>query len=275
MNDYLKAAIGTKNQEYYLDHFKYFEDNPRFSISWNWAALFFNFFWLIYRKLYLLALLCLILPFPYGSLLAFDYATQYNLKDISTAYLALSAVFLLLLVPMLANGIYYSHLKRKIKTINRRTEDEPRRLQKIAAAGGTNKWLLGISLAFVIVSITALVSVIAIPAYEDRLRREIIVNAMEAATEYRAAVERYFTQNQRYPQTNLEANVPILVGNANIESILILEKGIVMMKLSGDRKLQGKSIKFIPSLQQGRLIGWRCFGLGIRDRYLPQNCTFQ
>jgi len=215
------------------------------------------------------------LPFPYGLLIAFDYATQYNLKDISTAYLALSAVFLLLFVPMFANGVYYSHLKRKIKAINRHTEDESRRLQKIASAGGTNKWLLGISLTFVIASIVALAAVIAIPAYEDRLRREIIVNAIQTATDYRAAVERYFTQNQRYPQTNMDANVPVLVGNANIESILILEKGIVMMKLSGDRILRGKSIKFIPSQQQGRVVGWRCIGLGIRDRYLPQNCTFQ
>ena len=275
MNDYFEEAIGPKNLEYYLKHFKRFENHERISITWNWAALFFNFFWFIYRKLYLIALLCMVLPIPYGLLHAFDYATPYNLTEISSAYLAVSAVMLLLFVPMFANAIYYSHLKKKIGYITDKTEDESKRIQKISSVGGTNKWLLALSLIFVIASSVATVSVIAIPAYEDRVRRATIVETIQIATDYRAAVEQYLIQHQRYPQSNLEAKLPTLVANTNIESILILEKGIVMLKLSGDRKLKGKSIKFVPTEQQGRIIGWRCFGLGIRHKYLPKDCTFR
>ena len=275
MNDYFKEAIGSRKQAYYLEHFRRFENQQRISITWNWAALFFNFFWFIYRKLYLLALFCLLLPIPYGLLLAFDYATPYNLKEISTAYLAVSAVILLLFVPMFANSIYYSHLKKKIKYFDRKTKDNAKRIQKITSSGGTNIWLLTLSLIFVVVSSVAIVSVIAIPAYEDRVRRETIVKAIEKATEYRAAVEQYLIQQQRYPQSNLDAKLPTQVANTNIESILILEKGIVMLKLSGDRKLSGKSIKFVPTTQQGRIVGWRCFGLGIRQKYLPKDCSYQ
>lgn len=53
--EYLSLFIG-QNSEKYLKKFKVFEKSKGFCASWHWPAFLFPFFWLLYRKFYLLAL---------------------------------------------------------------------------------------------------------------------------------------------------------------------------------------------------------------------------
>lgn len=51
--DFYEAAIGERNQNYYLSKFENFDaQGPGLHVSWNWAAFFFTGFWALYRKMY-------------------------------------------------------------------------------------------------------------------------------------------------------------------------------------------------------------------------------
>lgn len=48
-----EAAIGEKNQGYYVAKFEDFDRRgPGLHASWNWAAFFFMGAWALYRKMY-------------------------------------------------------------------------------------------------------------------------------------------------------------------------------------------------------------------------------
>ena len=47
------ALIGKKRLDYYLKRFESFDDRGGGLIpSWNWAAFFFTWLWVLYRKMY-------------------------------------------------------------------------------------------------------------------------------------------------------------------------------------------------------------------------------
>ena len=61
-SDYCKAALGDKNTYYYLKCFKRF-DEKGVGATWNWSSFFVTFYWLLYRKMWLAALV-FFLPIP-------------------------------------------------------------------------------------------------------------------------------------------------------------------------------------------------------------------
>jgi hypothetical protein len=63
-----RAFIGGK-ADYYLSKFRRFQAAGRdqFAVSWNWSAFFLGFIWMLYRKMYLWALLAFLITFtPVG-----------------------------------------------------------------------------------------------------------------------------------------------------------------------------------------------------------------
>ena len=97
------AFIGNHNTDYYLDFIHKTENNNRFS-SWNWPCFFLGSYWLLYRKLYVLASILIILTFASSRL----FAPKMH-------------IFLMLIVhivlTMFANAIYLNNSKRKIRLI--------------------------------------------------------------------------------------------------------------------------------------------------------------
>ncbi len=50
MEEYYRAFIGQKNQAYYLDRFKKFDQQQGLKLSWNLPAFLFTGFWALHRK---------------------------------------------------------------------------------------------------------------------------------------------------------------------------------------------------------------------------------
>lgn len=100
----------------------------RFAATWHWPAFFVGFWWLLYRKMYLWALVCLVmLAIPYSNV---------------AAWIALAIG---------ANYLYYRHAKNKIRAVkNARAIDDI--LPVLAELGGVNKWVPFLA---VVVSVTA------------------------------------------------------------------------------------------------------------------------
>jgi len=139
-----------KNASYYLMKFKSFGAGgfDSFKATWHWPAFFFTFPWLIYRKLYLWALLVFILgciPFV--------------------------GIIVMIVFGMSANYIYYKHTKKKIAEIKylHPTSDTQRHVE-YARAGGVNAvalWIIGIFLLLFFFLLAA----IAIPQFIQYKKR--------------------------------------------------------------------------------------------------------
>lgn len=112
------AFIGN-NADYYVHQFKKFDAGGRdvFSVTWNWAAFWGGFGWMLYRKMYMWAIISFALMLmPYLGL---------------AAWIAFGVV---------GNYLYYQHAKTKIleiKTLHPTSENSV----VLSQIGGVHRWL--------------------------------------------------------------------------------------------------------------------------------------
>jgi len=112
------AFIGN-NAGYYLHEFKKFNIAGRdsFSLTWNWPAFLAGFGWLLYRKMYVWALIAFVsMLIPYLGLVS---------------WIAVGAI---------ANYLYYQHAKRKILEV-RELHQSVEISVVLSQIGGVNKWV--------------------------------------------------------------------------------------------------------------------------------------
>ncbi len=167
-SDLYKAAIGEKNQAYYLVRFEKFdEDGARFHASWNWAAFFFTGLWALYRKMYALffAILALVI--------IVNMAEKINTP---------SWVVLLLYLPLLGfavygNSIYYRKVKAQIANAQASSTDDRKIISRLNAHSGVHSWTLYI---FGAVTVIGIVAAIAIPAYQKNSASKLEFDATTA-----------------------------------------------------------------------------------------------
>jgi len=113
------AAYIGKNPLAYLDKFKSFDQiGGAFKITWRWSAFFLTFWWCLYRKLYLWALVMLVITvIPY-----------FNFIFMIAAGCA-------------ANYLYYKQARSQITAVkNAQLDMDP--LQAIGSIGGVNAWVM-------------------------------------------------------------------------------------------------------------------------------------
>jgi Protein of unknown function (DUF2628) len=159
-----KAAIGEKNQGYYLAKFELFDQGgPGFHPSWNWPAFFFTGFWALYRRMY-------------GWFFAWwGLAIVGNLfKNISSENFqtALSVVLISawLGFGVFANSMYHKKIKAKIARENKLSSRERDLLSGLRKKGGILSWVLFVGIGIPLIGVVAAV---VLPAYKDYSKRQL------------------------------------------------------------------------------------------------------
>ena len=117
-SDEIRAFVGS-NSPYYIQKFAHFTilGREKFCITWNWSCFGFTFIWMLYRKMYLFALL---------TFLAFCIPGLNILLHIGAG--------------MVGNFLYYRHTKAKI--IEVRSTQYPQNIDAVLQEiGGVNKWI--------------------------------------------------------------------------------------------------------------------------------------
>jgi hypothetical protein len=141
-----------KNASRYVAKFKKFNmgELDNFAPTWHWPAFFVPFIWLLYRKLYLWALLifCLsIIPFV--------------------------GFIVMIVMGITANYLYYRHAKKKIlalKSLFKSSESQA--AIEIARTGGVNNvapWIIG---AILLIAIIGIIAAILVPQFSTYLKQE-------------------------------------------------------------------------------------------------------
>ncbi len=129
--DDIRVFVG-ENSYYYIQSFSKFTITGRekFRATWNWACFGFTFLWMLYRKMYLYALLTFIV---------------FCLPGLN--------ILLHIGAGIIGNYLYYKHAKEKILEI-RATQSSQNYVPILQEIGGVNRWVITFGIAiFVLIAI--------------------------------------------------------------------------------------------------------------------------
>lgn len=271
--EFYRAVIGPKNQDYYMRNFQRFENDGEISVSWHWPAFFVTFYWLLYRKMWLNALIYFLLP--YLVLIPLEIIIGMIAGDSAGVGIGFANIIYLvgmfLLPPLYANALYYKHCKKKIMEVKASSNVLQRQLGELSAKGGTSNVVLIIVLIFVFIAMIGILAAIAIPAYQDYTIRARLMEASSVGNTAAESVANYVYQYQKIP-SNLEdagfvASLPSSVKKIDVNS----EDGTVTITMA-TAPIEGGSLLLLPSLDANNKITWKCMSQDIPARYLPRQC---
>lgn len=142
-NDFERKVIAFvgRNSVYYIRAFRKIEEGYT---SWNWAAFFFNWFWLGYRKMIKEAIIIFVITGIIGfvaGIVAGSYGLIKN-KETFIAYMdtigLITWLILALFLGFYGNSLYYRHVKRKIMEIEALGLDAQSENAALMKEGGTS-----------------------------------------------------------------------------------------------------------------------------------------
>lgn len=272
--EFYKAVIGPKNQDYYLRRFARFDEAGKAGMTWHWPALFVTFYWLLYRKMWLNAFLYFVAPYaimvPVGIVAAIVGAAGGGDSILAIGNLLfLGAVFLL--PPMYANALYYRHCRKKIAEVRASSHDVQRQLGELTGKGGTSGVIVIFLLAFVFIAILGILAAIAIPAYQDYTTRARTTEGVAIGKSAADAVANYYHVHQLVPAKLSQAGYVPPASQA-IRSVEVdADSGTVSVIMAGS-PIEGKALLLIPALDANNRIAWTCASKDIPDKFLPQHC---
>ena len=272
MGAYYKAFVGPKNQDYYLRQFVRFDADGKVSTTWHWPAFFITFFWLLYRKMWLVALAYFIVPYLFLALVGAIAGVAGGSANImgGAGYL-LYLVAIVFLPPVYANALYYNHCKKQISAVSASTADVQRQLGDLSGRGGTSNTAIIFLLVFVFIALLGIVAAIAIPAYQDYTTKARVAQAYELGSSAADLVTRYYNRNQGLPGDLGEAGFAASLPSSVREISMNNQNGTLTVLMNGD-VVGGKSLFLEPALDEGGQPYWSCMSAEVRDRYLPQAC---
>lgn len=266
---FYRAAIGPENAHYYLRHFAAFDAKGKAGITWHWPAFFVTFYWLLYRKMWLQALLYFFLPYILLIPLAVFAAVVRSETGVGLAYLIWLGV-IIFGPPLYANALYYWHCRKMIAKARASSPHTQYQLGELASQGGTSNVIMVVVGVFFAIMVMGILAAIAIPAYQDYLSRARTTAAHELGLEATRAVGAYYVTFNVVPVNLAAAGFTAQTSPSIISISLDWQTGVITLVLA--EPLEGKSMRFIPSLNEQKRIYWICTSDDIPARVLPAGC---
>lgn len=266
-----KAIIGSNSQAYYLRQFHRFDQNGKAGASWHWPALFISFYWLLYRKMWLGALIYFVLPY----IILSSMVLTLGMIDSSGALFGIGYILyligLLFLPPIYANALYYKHCKKKIAEAAASSNDVQRQLGELTAKGGTSYVVIIFMFTFVLLAIVGILAAIAIPAYQDYTTKARVAAAVSNGNVAATAVASYYEEHQQIPSSLAEANY-VAPSTPGVKEIMVdSADGKVIITMDAP-PISGQTILIMPSMDENSNITWTCVSEDIKQKYLPKQC---
>lgn len=269
-----QAVIGPANQDYYLERFRRFDQAGKAGASWHWPAFFITFFWLLYRKMWVVAAGYVVLVFASYVVLSTVGWMVGGMGGL-LALFGLHVVAVMVVPPLLANALYHRHCRKQIANTDMLAADPQARTRELFRRGGTSTaaaavaGVLGAVGAFLFISIMAAVS---LPAYQDYVVRSHVSEAEVLARATSVTVEDFYRSHQRIPASLEEAGGAPVAGSAAIRGIGVDgASGIVSVTLDA-APVAGQTLLLVPSLDASGQFSWSCTSQDIDPRHLPAAC---
>ncbi|MEN4937311.1 DUF2628 domain-containing protein [Stenotrophomonas sp. TWI1151] len=138
----LAKAVGD-NFALYARRWHLDDAGGRWPRPWHWPAVLFGFHWLMYRRMYLVALAVLVADFAIGMAMV--------LLDLAVGGVVLS-LGVRLSLGIFGNALYRWHCRRMVARAQARFTGQPERINaELVRRGGTSRLALGLGLALFVV----------------------------------------------------------------------------------------------------------------------------
>jgi Tfp pilus assembly major pilin PilA len=262
--EYVEAAIGPRNTDYYLHKFERFGSGGGYA-SWNWPAFFVPLLWMLYRKMWgWAALYFFAAPFALTMLFAILFVVLPEAAAAAVGW-TVCVGFLFVVLPMYANALYYHTCQGRIAEAKKFRVERRRQLERLWNMGGTSS--VGIILAFIVpVPFIGMFAAITIPAYQDYTIRAQVTEGMTLAAAAKAAVAQTFLNEGVVPQDREDAGMspdPTDTRGKYVSSVEINEGRIdIVYGNEANRILAGQVLSITPYGIQGASdawsVTWRC-----------------
>ena len=148
------AAYIGKNADYYIRKFRKFTagggggagGGETFALTWHWPAFFFPVLWMLYRKMYVWALVAFLVDMVPG----------------------LGLVFMVVF-GVTANYIYFRHVRARVFEA-RETAGPEGAVAELAASGGVNRWVFVLAAVIAVVIVMGTIAALTMaPEHADEV----------------------------------------------------------------------------------------------------------
>jgi uncharacterized RDD family membrane protein YckC/Tfp pilus assembly protein PilE len=127
---------------------------------------------------------------------------------------------------------------------------------------------------FLLLPFAAVLTVMAIPAYQDYVVRAEVAQGLDATLRARALIAEYIGQRGALPDNNdaLGLPQPGAINARYVSSVRVTGgKVIVTFGNQADLRIRGGHVVIAP-VGNAAALHWQCSSPDIRDRYLPESC---
>ncbi len=262
------AVIGDSNTHHYLTRFERLAHGN--SGGWHWPAFFVTWYWMLYRKLWVPALLYFLAPYLFAGVFGVIAAGSPMFAGI--LYLAW-AIAWLIGPGLLANGWYYKHCMKKIRDVRARGGSKDQMLARLEAAGGTSGVLVVILALFGIISVVGILAAVALPAYQTYTVKAKVADAIPVAVDVAAAVGRQYEQTGQLPgSSDLDSMVLHAPHHSKYVTAVDLDgtTGKLNLHLELTPQVSG-TIQMVPSADNNHHLSWTCTTDDL-VKYAPRSC---
>ncbi|HKU12941.1 MAG TPA: pilin [Steroidobacteraceae bacterium] len=277
-----RHAVGEKKAGYYVPLFYRFDQPGGSRVSWNWPAFFVTFFWLLYRRMYGLAVgYLLLLPIVFAILL-FAATAVLGAMAGGLLYWLLIVGVQLILIPMFANAVYHWHVRRRIAQLAVDAPSQEALVQRVIGQASTAGAAVVIGAVCVYgIAILGILAAIAIPAYQDYTIRSQVVEGLGLATPVKESVARAYETSGDWPADLAEAGVGEAPAGKYVSDIEV-EDGTILIHFgnAAHGSIAGHTLSLHPAEVDDGPIEWDCgYAAGedatqtdIAAKYLPTSC---
>ena len=260
------AVVGESNTFHYLNRFEGLARGD--SGGWHWPGFLVTWYWMLYRKMWVPALVYFFLPYFVGVVLgAIAGATPVVGGLLSIAWL----VAWLIGPGMRANKWYYNHCMGKIRDVRSRGGSKEQMVARLEAVGGTSNILVIILAVFGLVAVVGILAAIALPAYQTYGMKAKVSEAVLVGADVAQAVGRQYEQTGSLP-TDVERLVAQAPHHSHFVSGVELESssGTVTVKIDAGPRHQG-SVQWVPTADNNRHLTWTCTTKDLKQ-FVPASC---
>jgi type II secretory pathway pseudopilin PulG len=265
-----QAVIG-HHQHYYLKKFMDFDSDSKAQRSWHWPAFLLTFYWMLYRKMWVNAVIYLLLSYSGFALVGSVTRHLANSAGLWVILLYAGLLLSLCVLPAIyANALYYQHCRKLIANAQQQTDNPNQVYGLLASRGGTSNLMVSI-MVVVGLSMSGLLAASAIPAYESYQMRSKTTEAIQFGQQATIAVSQYYRQHQQLPlslaQTGFQGTWPHAIQALDFNR----DNGTLTLTLTGSSS-KDQLLAFVPIDLKRDSPTWECQAVNIAHQYLPVRC---
>lgn len=270
-NEFYKAALGPKNQTYFIGKFQNFDRSGIAGFSWPGVGQFFaGVFWLFYRRMPINAAMYLVLPVLLSALTLITSALLGSEDEVNVLLILILNISLFiafwLYLPARMNAMYYNSINNKIRNAQLQSNELAGQLAILKKNGGTTSAVLWLVLILIIGAWVA----IALPAYQDYTRRARIAEGFRIGSEAAGKVSDYYNSQNKGPADLAAAGYSLAPSNTVKDTSYNSQTGVLTVTFHDDA-FREQALLLVPTVVDRQLI-WLCSSSGMPPNVLPQAC---